>query len=485
MLIIILELQRKILLILLVGIWIIIKDLLLHISRDKFIMMKLSELIGIKIPEVSKIKFQNGIKLLIIKDRRFPVITSMFVFKNGSISDSYSEKNLFGLCSLTSELIIKGTENYSASEIANRIESTGAYIFSGCSYDFSFLTVHSLKKYFEENYSFSNELLRNSIFQEEEIERLRFQKLNLMRLNFNYGDYISNRVFKRNVYGKSLYGINPDGTLTTLEKLTRKDILNFYKSFYLPNNLIIILIGDITDSKAIKLTEKYFSNWGPKKIPDFKIFPQKNIKGINVYFIPRKGSAQTNIIIGHKSVAIKCPDYIKLKVLNALLGGTFISRINRNLRELQGFTYYTFSSLNCRKYQGDFSIETSVDNKHTISAIKEIIKEMRNIRENYVEDEELVYVKNFIIGNYPLQIETANEIATKVLELELYSLRKDFYNTLLIKVNNVNKKDIFEVANKYIDPQNLVISVVGEPKVIRNSLEEIGQVKIITKIDNL
>ncbi len=131
----------------------------------------------IKFPEYFKCRFSNGITLIVITDKRFPVITSSFVFKNGSISDSYNEKKLYGLCSFTSELLIKGTDEYTATDIANLVESSGGYIISGCNYDSSYIIFHSLKSNFESIFSLSNNLLRNSIFKEEEIERIRAQKL--------------------------------------------------------------------------------------------------------------------------------------------------------------------------------------------------------------------------------------------------------------------------------------------------------------------
>lgn len=443
--------------------------------------------LDIKLPNYHKYKLKNDLTLLIIEDKRFPVITSMFVIKNGSISDSYNGKKLYGLSSLTSELLIKGTDDYTATDIANFVEYTGSYIISSSGYDFSFLTFHTLKKNFEKIFSLSSCLLRSSIFKEEEIEKLRTQKINLIKLNNESGEYLSRRIFAKKVYGESLYGVSTDGTINSLQKITRDDIIKFYNNFFHPNNLLIVLIGDIGRDKALSLTEKYFSDWIKKKVPDIKLFPQNNIKGVKINYKPRNGAVQSNINIGHKGVKKNCPDAVELKVMNTLLGGYFLSRINKNLREIQGCTYHSFSNFNSRKFQGDFCVEVSVDVSHTVLAIKEIIKELKNIKETYINEEELIYVKNYLIGNYPLQIETASEVATKVLNIELYNLDRDFYNKILTRIYRIRSEDIYEVANKYLDPDNLIISVVG-PNQYKNDfldeLKEIGEVEIIKEVEN-
>ncbi len=438
----------------------------------------------IKLPDYFKFKLKNNIKFYVIKDSRFPVINAMFVFKNGSLCDSYNSGNLYGLCSFTSDLLLKGTENFSATDIANLVESSGSYIYTGCSYDYSFLTFHSLKKNFEKIYSLANQIFRKSIFKEEEIERLKLQKINLIKLNNTYGEYLSRKLFKKKVYGKSLYAEDPDGTVDSLKRIFRNDILKFYNKFFSPNNLYIFLIGDISESKAIRLTEKFFSDWKDEKVPTTKILPQNTIKDVSILVLPRKGSVQSNINIGHKGVDQRCPDLLKLRVMNLILGGTFVSRINNNLREIQGCTYCASSNFNTFGYQGDFSVEVSVSNKHVLYVIKEILKELERMKNDYVSDDELNIAKNYFIGNFPLQLETANDIATKVLKIELYNLKKNYYNTIISKVCKVSKKDICEVSNKYIDTKNLIISIVGPERINKHIFENIGNVEIINNLEN-
>ena len=205
-------------------------------------------------------------------------------------------------------------------------------------------------------------------------------------------------------------------------------------------------------------------------------------KPSHAYLIERKGSVQSSIKLGHLGIARDNPDFIKVTVMNTILGGSFTSRINHNLREVNGYTYGAKSFFDWKKHSGDFSADAEVKNILTHDAVNEIIKEIRRMRDELVTEDELDSIKNFITGNFPLQLETPNAIASKLINLKLYDIEDDYYNTYLSKVNAITREEIKETAEKYLHPDNLVISVAGNPKEIEENMKQICEVSVLKEL---
>ncbi|TRZ66469.1 insulinase family protein [bacterium] len=285
------------------------------------------------------------------------------------------------------------------------------------------------------------------------------------------------------LYGSSPYSNHFEGSIKSLGTLTRDDVFEFYKTYFRPNNLIIAMVGDIKAEEAENILLEKFSGWKPGNFNE-PVFPDIELsEKSKVYIIKKKGAVQSDLRMGHKGINRNHKDFIPLSVMNTMLGGFFTSRINQNLREVNGYTYGARTYFNWHKNQGDFSVETNVQNNKTSSAVKEIIKEIRNMKYEKVSPEELETAKNYIIGNFPLQLETPNAVASKLIGLELYGLEKNFYNTYISRLNSVMIEDIFRVSQEYLFPENLLISAAGNPDEIKGGLEEIAEVEIIENID--
>ena len=434
-------------------------------------------------PEYYEQVFSNGVKLYVINDSRLPLVTTRIIFKTGSSEDEFESGNKSGLASIVSELITKGTNSLKATEIAEKIDYHGAVLSSGCDYDATYITSSSLKKYFPFIFSLTFDLIRESVFSEEELQREKNQVINSLLSCYDEGEFLAERLFKKIVYKNSPYANNIEGIVSSVNNIKRDDILNFYKSFYAPANMVIALVGDITPVEAEKLVISKLTGWDSQAIKNRPVPKTRFEQKTKSYIYDRKGAVQSNIRLGHLGIERKNPDFVKISVMNTLLGGYFTSRINKNLREVNGFTYGARSYFSWKKFQGDFSVETDVKNSLTAKAVKEIIYEIKKIRDEFVTEDELFSVKNYLSGNFPLQLETPNAIATKVLNLELYELDKNFYNTYITAINSVTKEDIKNCAEKYLHPENLAIAIVSNLSETKKEMEEIGEVEVAEKID--
>lgn len=430
-------------------------------------------------PKFFEAKTGNGITVLVIEDKRLPLVTSRFVFKSGSYMDYFSGADKSGLSSITSELLTKGTESRTATQIAEEVDYIGATLSSGCDYDATYVSSYSLKKYFDVIFDVVSDVILNPKFAEEEIARLREQRLNSILSMMDDGDYLSEKVFRKFVYGDNPYAFPVEGTGESVSKISAEDIMNQYRRIFVPQNLIVAFVGDITSDEALKKINEKFSNWGNKPSGELSFPGVKDINGSSVYIIEKKGAVQSSLKVGHKGIKRNDPDFIPVHIMNTLLGGYFTSRINKNLREVNGYTYGARSSFNAYRFAGDFSVTTEVKNDITSNTVKEILKEINLLRNEFVTDEELQNVKNYISGSFPLQLETPNAVASKVINLKFHGLADDYYNNYLRKVNELTVENIRDTAMKYLHPDNLIISVAGNTKEISDDMKQFGSVEVL------
>jgi zinc protease len=200
--------------------------------------------------------------------------------------------------------------------------------------------------------------------------------------------------------------------------------------------------------------------------------------------VNKAGAVQSNLRIGHIGIKRNNPDFLAVTVMNTILGGFFGSRINLNLREKHGFTYGARSNFNSRFYPGEFSVDADVRNEVTDSSISLVMDELKKIVQQDVTDDELQMVKNFLTGIFPLQLETANAVATRVINLKLYNLPKDYYNKYISNINSLTKEDILNAAKKYIYPDKLYIVVSGDANAVKDKLNKFGEVQVFDSDGN-
>jgi predicted Zn-dependent peptidase len=437
----------------------------------------------IKFPEHYKTKLENGIEVIALEDKRLPIVTARFLFKTGTLYDSICNGEKQGLISLLSELITKGAGKYKATDIADIIDYYGAHLSTFADYESMSLNIYSLKKYFEKIFEITSEIIRYPSFENEEIERVKIQRINSLISNFDDGEYIAGRLFKSKVHGISPYSFNVDGTASTIDALTKEDFISAHNKYFIPENLLVVIVGDIENDEAVKITQKYFSDLKNGSYDRLNLTLEGSFNRNKIFIAERKQAVQSDIVIGHLTTKRKTPDYIPIVVMNTILGGFFTSRINKNLREVNGFTYGAHSYFNCYKLSGDFSVETSVGNRLTVPALKEIINEIHKMKCFPVSETELSNAKNYLIGNFFLQLETSNAIASKLIYLNLFELEDDFYENFVSKIKEVTIDDVHNVAKKYLHPENLIIAVAGVSDEIKNGMEQIGEVEVLNYIE--
>ncbi|MBD1396521.1 insulinase family protein [Pontibacter sp. JH31] len=410
------------------------------------------EAVTLQIAEVTHLS--NGAKLHYIKSETQPVIRLDFVFKAGKWYEPQA-----GISDLTGKMLFEGTLNYSAKQIAEIVAFYGASFENNQGYDRSEFTLYCLSKYVPELLPLVLDVIQNPTFPDEEFNLLKKRNQQNLKVQRQKNSYLATHSFTKLVYGANhpyIFGLDENG----LDGVTKEELVNFYKARFSTKNLDVFACGSIDDSlqqlleREIEiLTLAGDTNEGHKKL----------LLGKESYdFVDMPDSLQSSIRVGKQFPTIHHADYHKLVVLNEILGGYFGSRLMRNIREDKGYTYGIFSAISPKEHDSLFYIGTDVNYEVTNNTIDEIKKEIKILQTEEVPDDELNVVKNYMLGKFLNDIATIFEQCDRYKRIVLQDLPMEHYNNYITAIRGVTSKEIKELAQQYLNIEELKIAVAGK-----------------------
>ena len=401
----------------------------------------------------------NGIILLHSEKKALPIVTVVFAIKAGSVVEPPEKA---GLANLTADLLNEGTSRRTSKNISDEIEFVGGSLSTSGGSDYMTVSLSILKKDLELGFDLLSDIILNPSFSQEEINRRKkVIKSSIIQQNEEPG-IVASRAFSKAVFGEHPYGRPAEGTLETLDNITRQDIVDFHSSYYAPNNTFMAVVGDITGNELKPLIDKYFKIWQKKEIKFHDMSVPKSGSKAEVIKI-NKNITQANIILGHLGIKRDDPDYYAVSVMNYILGGGgFASRLMDSIRDNKGLSYDVHSYFSASKYSGSFQVVLQTKNNSANEAINEILKEMDRIRTEKVSDKELDNAKLYLTGSFPLRIDSNRKIAAFLIAVEFYDLGLDYVDDYKKFIEAVSKDDLLRVARKYLDTKNYILVIVGD-----------------------
>jgi predicted Zn-dependent peptidase len=401
-----------------------------------------------------EIKLDNGMAAYLIEAGEEEVTRIDFIVKAGS---AYQDKSLVAgnVCKLLKE----GTKNYSSAQIANLFDYFGSYLSTSISKDKATITLYSLTKHLERLLPVVSDMLKEALFQTQEIDlHLHMQRQEFL-VNREKVKYKAQFEFNRMVFGAgTAYGQIVE--LDDFDKVERDDLVRFFKTHYNVKNTYIVVSGK-TNHKVPELLNKHFGSGLSQDVNKNDSIRFVGTNGIKEKFIEKPGAMQSAIRIGRPMINKTHPDYNRFILLNTILGGYFGSRLMSNLREDKGFTYGVSSfTLNFR-HGAAFSIATQVNAKHTREAIDEICNEMKKLRQTKISSKEIKLVKNYIYGTFLRNFDGPFALSERFSSVKDFGLSFDYYRKSLEEILLITADDLIETANKYLNPDDMIKLVVG------------------------
>ncbi len=416
----------------------------------------------------------NGLRLVVLEHRSQPLVSVNLYVGAGA---AFVSPDRAGLASMTADLLTKGTVARTATEIAAEIERVGGSLNASAGVDWVTLSSQVLA----EDLPLALELVSQSAMQPtfpaEELELTRRRTLSSLRSALGNAAAVAQRIFDREVYGASHpYGVSP--VPSTVEAVTRDDIVAFHDRLFAASNALLIVAGDVDAARVEDLVVRHFGSWKRGEPARVEFPTTQHQDRTEIRLVHRPGSAQTNILIGHLGFRPATPDYFPLVVLNGVLGGHPDARLFKILREQRGWTYGSYSRFTRPREIGVFDAEAETRTEVTDSAVVEILAQMRRIREERVPEDELAATKSFLAGSFPLRIETAQQIATSIATTLLLGLPVENLTQYRERVLAVTAADVQRVAREYLRPEQAVVVVVGDAVELLPRLQTIAPVRV-------
>lgn len=409
----------------------------------------------------------NGMKVMVVRNTKLPRVRIQLLIDN----PLYAAEDKAGVESILAAMLGNGTTSISKNDFNEEVDFLGASINFGSQSGFA----SSLSKYFDRVFELFADAAMNPLLVEEEFNSEKARILDGLRTQERDVSTVSRQVAAALLYGRN----HPKGEFTTIESvenITFADVKNYYNSFFSPQNAYLVVIGDVEFPKVQALTNMYFANWPAKRVPSISYSDPQDLAGMQINFIDMPNAVQSELVVQNVSnLKMSDEDYFPMLIANNILGGDFSSYLNMNLREDKGWTYGARSSIGADKYVSRFIASTSVRNAVTDSAVVEMIKEIRNIREHLVEPDKLALAKASFTGNFVMALERPETIANYALNIETQNLPSDFYENYLRKINAVTAEDVKRVANKYLNIDRARIVVTGKGSEVLEGLKNIDR----------
>ena len=421
---------------------------------------------SINLGEPETFTLKNGLKVLVVENNKLPRVTARILT---DLPPSFEEKP--GTSALLSSLMGTGTENITKDEFNEEVDFLGANI----SYGSSSVYASSLSKFFPRVVELMADGLLNPVFTEEELEAERAKLIEGIKSNEKNTPAITSQVASALSYGKD----HPYGqieTVESVESITLEDIQQMYNENLTPAKAYMVVVGDISIKEVKKLVKKHFKKWKGNATQDHNLVTPQDAEFAQINLVDMPNAVQSQVTVQNLvDLRLGDEDYFAVLVMNDILGGSFGSYLNMNLREDKGWTYGARSSVGTSRYPmaSRFSASSQVRNAVTDSTVVEILKEIDKIRTEDVDAQKLEDVKKSFAGTFVLRLENPGTVANYALNIELNDLSEDFYENYLKKINAVSVEDVKRVANKYIKPEHLRFVIGGKGADIASGLENI------------
>jgi zinc protease len=435
----------------------------------------------LKLPAIQKQKLSNGLPVWIVEMHEVPVSQVNLVVLSGTASDPPGK---YGVANLTAAMLEEGAGSRSALELADAVDFLGADLGATSSFDSSAVRLHVPVARLADALPLMADVALRPTFPRDELDRQRQQLLTSMLQGRDDPPTISSVAFSRVLYGKGhRYGTPQVGTAETVKSFTADDLRGFYASAYRPDNATLIAIGDFTADKVMPLLEKSFGSWkssAPAAAAE-KLPAVDQASSRQVILVDKPGAPQSQIRIGWIGVARSTSDYFPITVLNTILGGSFTSRLNNNLREVHGYSYGARSSFDMRAEAGPFFATAGVQTDKTAEALKEFFIELDAILKP-VPPDELARARNYVALRFPSAFESTGDISRRLEDMLVYKLPDNYFANYVQNIQAVTAADVQRIATKYIQPGKFTVVVVGDLKTTESGVRamNLGQVKVMT-----
>ena len=409
-------------------------------------------------PQPFETKLANGLKIVVVEERLLPIVSIRLSFRSGDANDPPS---LPGLSDMMTHLLTEGTDTRSSRQIAEEVERLGATLSVGSSSDFTTVAGSALSIYTDEILDLLADVTLRPTFPKNEVDLARENTKQLLIQQRAQPNFLASERTAQVMFGAHPYSrVSP--TPESLDAMDRETFIDFSRAVFVPDNAVMIIVGDVDREEIVARVEDLFANWESHSWPPSKFPPLPKHDARRAYLVDRPGSAQSNIVIASEGITRTSPDYFPMLLMHTVLGANASSRLFMNLREDKGYTYGAYSSLDARQLAGTFRTTAEVRTPVTGDSLREFFSELERIRDEAVSEEELKNAKSYLTGVFPIRIETQEGLIEQLVNIKMFNLPDDYLQTYRDHVMEITAGDIQRIARKYVTTDRAAIVIVGD-----------------------
>jgi zinc protease len=438
---------------------------------------------AVHFPKASEKTLANGLRVIVIPKHDMPLAAARLLVKTGGAADPAGRA---GLADMTASLMTKGTKTKSATEIAEAIEALGGALESGASWDGSSVDVNVMSNKLAKALTIVADVVKNPAFADEELDRLREQNLDGLRVALQQPGTLAGYVSSKVVFAGGPYGHPLGGTIESVTAMKRDDVVRFHKSYYRPDNAILIIGGDVSPESAFATAQKLFGTWarvGAKK--DATTIAAVTPATGKVVVIDMPDAGQAAVVEGRAGIRRVDPQFVTAEVTNSVLGGGYSSRLNQEIRIKRGLSYGAGSRFDARRMAGPFVASAQTKNESAADVAGIIQDELAKLAKDPVPAEELAPRKAALIGDFGRTVETNGGLVNMIGDYALQNVKLDSINHYVEEVEAVSADDVKQFAAKYLAPSTVNVVIVGDAKKFIEPLKKRFGTATVVPLDKL
>ena len=428
------------------------------------------------LPKYEKFVLENGLTLYLMEQHEVPLIDINIVTKAGAIND----KQLKGLAYLTAKNLTLGTKQHDKAQVNETVDFIGAQLTSYATLESSVINSSFAKKDQQTMLNLLTEILLTPRFEPSAFLQEKKQHLLYLEQIKESPKAVINQYFNQLVFGKNGYGSLVQGSHHSVQQIKLTDLLNFYQTWYQPNNTAIIVVGDFNSQEMRKQLTSRFAHWkNNQTLKQNKINLPPPPKKAQVLLVNKEDAIESTFMIGGLGIAKNNPNRVGISVINTILGGRFTSWLNDALRVNSGLTYGARSHFTSYRQSGIFAISTFTKTDTTVKAIDLALATYDRLWKQGIDEKTLASAKAYIKGKFPPKFETSEDLSALLAQMYTYDFDESYINTFEQQVNSLTIAKTKQLIEHYFPKENLQMVIIGKAAEIKDKVKKYGHLKQI------
>jgi zinc protease len=428
----------------------------------------------LSLPKITERQLPNGLTIILAPLPNVPKVTAQLTVRVGQATGRDKHP---GIAQLAAGVANEGTDTRSSLRLKEELRAIGGSLNLFTDSDQTGMFASSLSEFSPKLFDLMSDVIQHPSYPEAEVALAKENAIQGIRAGRSNPNFLASERFQKAVFGTHPYGFFVADE-KSINALTRENLKEFASTYYAPNNSFLVVVGDFNPDAIFSQIEKAFGSWKNHPVPTEQLPQLPTRDKRQIYFIHRPDSVQSAIYIGNISIPRKDKDYFAIRTANTIFGGSFYSRLTRNIREAKGYTYSPFSNSNTQAVAGSFLAGASVRNEVTGVTLLEMFYELDRMRVAPVTDEELAAAKAYSNGNFSVELASQSGLAGRISTVYLYGLPKNFIEDFRPKIDALTAADIQRAASKYFDTYHAAVVIVGDYDKVKEQVAPFGDITL-------